>query len=185
MTTTQPVYDAAVGYLRAGWTPTPLRGKIPTQKKWVGLKPSEIDCWSWWVEDARHDGVGIICGRTSGNLVVVDLEDTLVNDAETFSRVLTAAEAAGVAELIRDAFRQACATTPSGGRHLYFTVTDSDTVPGNEKLAYRGNGDDAVLLAETRGEGGQVAAPPGDGRTWRGDSGAGKSVPVTVLAVRL
>ena len=179
MTTTQPVYDAAVGYLRAGWTPTPLRGKIPTQKKWVDFQPSEADCWSWWMEDSRHDGVGVICGRISGNLVVVDIEDTLAGDAPTFSKVLTAARDAGVGGAIKDAARHACATTPSGGLHLYFTVTDSDTVPGNEKLAYRGDGDNAVLLAETRGEGGQVAAPPGDGRTWRDDSGAGKSVPVT------
>lgn len=177
--TTQTAYEAAVAYLRAGWTPTPLRGKIPTQKKWAGLKPSMADCWSWWNEDTRHDGVGIICGRISGNLVVVDIEDTLVGDPETFLRVLEAAGTLGVRTLIADAFTQACADTPSGGRHLYFTVTDSDTVPGNEKLAYRGTGDDAVLLAETRGEGGQVAAPPGGGRTWLGDSGAGKALAVT------
>ena len=41
-----PVYDAAVAYLDAGWTPTPLRGKVPTQKRWVGLKPSKADCWT-------------------------------------------------------------------------------------------------------------------------------------------
>lgn len=178
--TSWPVYDAAIDYLHAGWTPTPLRGKIPTQKKWVGLKPSKVDCWSWWAEDARHDGVGIICGRISNNLVVVDIEDTLTEDAETFARVLQAATAAGVHKQLSDAFSQACASTPSGGRHLYFRVTDTETVPGNEKLAYRGTGDDAILLAETRGEGGQVAAPPGEGRRWQGDSGPGRTLDVTL-----
>ena len=32
-TTGQELYDAALGYLAAGWTPTPLRDKVPTQKR--------------------------------------------------------------------------------------------------------------------------------------------------------
>lgn len=172
------VYDAAVAYLEAGWTPTPLRGKIPTQKRWSGIKPTKADCWTWWMED-HHDGVGIVCGRTSGNLVVIDIEGALVADVERMSRVVSAAGDYGVGHHLTAAFNRACALTPSGGRHLYLTVTDTPNVPGNAKLAFKGNGDTAVLLAETRGEGGQVAAPPGGGRVWAGTSGPGVSIRVT------
>lgn len=173
-------YEAALAYLEAGWTPTPLRGKVPTQKKWSGLQPSKADCYTWWVE-GHHDGVGIVCGATSGNLLVIDIEAELVADLQRMAKVVQAAGEHGVGHHFTAAFNRACALTPSGGRHLYLTITDSDTVPGNEKLAFKGTGDDAVLLAETRGEGGQVAAPPGDGRVWVGSSGPGTALPITSI----
>ena len=173
-----PVYDAAIAYLDAGWAPTPLRDKIPTQKRWTALRPSKPDCWSWWVED-RHNGVGVVCGRISGNLLVVDIESELVADQKRMGSVIQAAEAAGVAGLLTRCFTSSASTTPSGGRHLYFKVIDTEVVPGNEKLAFRGSGDTAILLVETRGEGGQVAAPPGGGREWIGDAGPGRTTDVT------
>lgn len=175
---TWPVYDAAISYLQAGWTPTPLRDKIPTQKKWTDLKPSKPDCWSWWVEE-RHNGVGVVCGRISGKLLVVDIEKELVADDARMVAAINAVDDAGARTALVASFTQSAATTPSGGRHLYFRAIDSETVPGNLKLAFRGHGDDAVLLVETRGEGGQVAAPPGDGRAWIGASGPGVATEVT------
>lgn len=160
-----PAYDAAIEYLDAGWTPTPLRGKVPIKKKWVGLRPSRADCWSWWVEDG-WDGVGVVCGAASANLLVVDIEDRLVKDPERFSRVLDRAGELEVWHLIEGAFKTACASTPSGGLHIFFRLTDTDQVPASEKLAFEGSGNDAILLVETRGEGGQVAAPPAGGRRW-------------------
>lgn len=176
-TTGNALYDAAIGYLAAGWTPTPLRDKIPTQKKWVGITPSAPDCWSWWVDDPRHNGIGIICGQASGGLIVVDIEHELAEDQRRMATVLQSTGGDVTAVLMRS-FSQSAATTPSGGRHLYLRVTDGPTPP-NLKLAFRGAGDDAVLLVETRGEGGQVAAPPGRGRDWIGDSGPGKVTDVT------
>lgn len=177
-TTGNALYDAAIGYLAAGWTPTPLRDKIPTQKRWTGLQPSGADCWSWWVDDPRHNGIGIICGEASGGLLVVDVEHELVEDQARMVRALQAVGNTAAQALLRS-FSQSAATTPSGGRHLYFRVTDTDTVPPNMKLAFRGTGDQAVLLVETRGEGGQVAAPPGAGREWIGDAGPGRATDVT------
>jgi hypothetical protein len=178
-----PLYDAALDYLAHGWTPTPLRAKRPTQKRWVGLKPSGADCWAWWVED-NHDGVGIVCGVISRHLIVVDLEAELVADHQAMVRVMLAAAALGAADLVTQALTESSATTPSQGLHLYFEVTDTETVPGNEKLAFKGTGDKAVLLVETRGEGGQVAAPPGAGREWRGAAGPGKATKVTHAQLR-
>lgn len=176
--TTPPVYDAAIEYLTAGWTPTPLRGKIPTQKQWVGLRPSNADCWAWWV-DGNHDGIGIVCGRISNQLLVADLEGELVSDTQRMRQVLANAADLGVDHLLTQAFAEASAATPSGGRHLFFTIPTLEAIPGNEKLAFKGNGDTAVLLAETRGEGGQVAVPPGNGRAWLHASGPGKAITLT------
>lgn len=171
------LYDAAIEYLAADWTPTPLRDKIPTQKRWTGIVPSGADCWSWWVDDPRHNGIGIICGTTSGGLIVVDIEHELAEDQHRMATVLQAT-GGDITALLMRSFSQSAATTPSGGRHLYFRVTDGPT-PTNMKLAFRGSGDDAVLLVETRGEGGQVAAPPGKGRDWIGTSGPGQATEVT------
>lgn len=176
--TTWPVYDAAIEYLRNGWTPTPLRDKIPTQKRWTNLRPTKPDCWSWWVEE-RHNGVGIVCGAISGNLLVVDIEKELAGDQDRMLRVVAGINNPQAQRQLVQSFTHSAAATPSGGVHLYLRVTDSQTVPGNLKLAFRGSGDDAVLLAETRGEGGQVAAPPGDGRKWIGDAGPGIATEVT------
>ena len=180
-TTGNDLYDAAIAYLEAGWTPTPLRNKIPTQKRWTDIKPSGPDCWVWWVDEAsRHNGIGIICGATSGNLLVVDIEKELVADQPRMGQVLAAVQASDqeAGALLIQSFTQSAATTPSNGRHLYFRVTDAPAPP-NLKLAFQGQGDDAVLLVETRGEGGQVAAPPGDSRLWLGESGPGKVTDVT------
>jgi hypothetical protein len=170
------LYDAALAYIAAGWTPTPLRDKIPTQKRWTQITPSGPDCWAWWVED-NHNGIGIICGAASGNLLVIDIEKELVADRVRIAQVVRDVDPSA-AQALMASFINSAATTPSGGRHLYFRVTDG-TAPGNAKLAFRGTGDDAVLLVETRGEGGQVAAPPGGGRGWIGDSGGGKTTDVT------
>ena len=180
-TTGQELYDAALGYLAAGWTPTPLRDKVPTQKRWVGITPSGADCWSWWIDDPRHNGIGIVCGAASGNLLVVDVEKEMVADPQQTARVMMECRRRDpeAADKLLASFRESAASTPSEGRHLFFAVTDGPA-PANAKLAFRGSGKDAVLLAETRGEGGQVAAPPGEGREWLGTAGPGSATPVTV-----
>lgn len=178
-TTGNDLYDAAITYLNAGWTPTPLRDKVPTQLRWTGLKPSGPDCWVWWVEESkRHNGIGVICGKTSGELLVIDIEKELVADQARMARAITAIGDEAARALLLASFTNSAATTPSNGRHLYLRVTDGPA-PANMKLAFRGTGDEAVLLVETRGEGGQVAAPPGSGRVWIGQAGPGKVTEVT------
>ena len=105
-----PLFDAAITYLEAGWTPTPLRNKVPTQKRWTGIRPSKPDCWAWWVEEKRHNGVGIICGRISGGLLVVDIEAELAADDERMSRVLTNVAQDSAGKLMQSMHARAAAT---------------------------------------------------------------------------
>lgn len=99
--------------------------------------------------------VGIITGKVSGNLEVIDID--LKNDPS--GRIWEDYSA-----LIRDAAPElwdalVVVKTVSGGYHLYYRCK-AVTLPGNSKLAHTETGEDIV---ETRGEGGYVAAPPSPG----------------------
>lgn len=177
------LYDAACTFIDAGWSPIPLRGKVPVTKKWTDAASSKADAYGWWVEDG-HDGIGVACGHLSGGLVVIDIEGRLAADTARMGQVMAHAEDSGVAHLLSDAANRASARTPSGGLHLFLRITDAP-VPGNTKLAYSKIGPgqtakDYALLAETRGEGGQVAVPPAPGRVWLGASGPGSRIDVTM-----
>lgn len=178
------VYEAALTYLRAGWVPTPVVSKVPVLKDWPTNVPSEADVFSHWGE-GKYDAIGIVCGAPSGNLLVIDIEGRMSSDQPRLAAVYAAAVAAGVGELLALAMTSACATTPSGGRHLFLRCTDGP-VPGNVKLCYaRDTENRDYLLAETRGAGGQVAAWPAPGREWMGASGPGVAVPVTSVQLGL
>jgi DNA polymerase III delta prime subunit len=167
--TEHPLVRMGKLYAQLGWSVIPLRGKVPQVHGWTDYRASAADLHSWFVED-RFDGIGIVTGSASGNLAVIDMEAALRGDPQRLLAISTKAKELGVLELLKVASERACALTPSGGCHLVFQIGDG-AVPGNTKLAFRRSAvdepDGYVLLAETRGEGGQVAAPPGAGRSWR------------------
>ena len=177
--TPQELFDAAVAYVEAGWSITPLRGKVPIKVGWTtASRASKADCYSWFIEDG-HTGIGVICGKISGGLSVVDVEGRLLVDTARMARVLERAQVNGSYAHLEAAFNKAITNTPSGGCHLSFEITDGE-VPPNRKLAYAKTSDGDQLLAETRGEGGQVAAPPGVGRVWRRSTIPGGRIKVTL-----
>jgi Bifunctional DNA primase/polymerase, N-terminal/AAA domain len=177
-------YQAALEYIRAGWMPTPLVSKVPVLKDWPTRVLSEADAYGLWGE-GKYDGIGIICGSQSGQLLVIDIECRMATDRERMAAVFQAATEAGVGPLVAAAATQASASTPSGGRHLFLRCIDGP-VPGNVKLCYARDeqGRDS-LLAEVRGQGGQVAAPPALNREWLGTSGPGMAIPVTSVQLGL
>lgn len=179
------VYAAALAYLRAGWTPTPVVSKVPVLQDWPTRTVSEADAYSFWGE-GTYTGIGIVCGAPSGNLLVIDIEGRLAGDQQRLAAIWAKAAELGVDQLLGAAMSGACATTPSGGRHLFLRCTDGP-VPGNVKLCYRleDDGRTTSLLAETRGAGGQVAAWPAPGREWLGTSGPGSALPVTSVQLGL
>lgn len=179
------VYAAALAYLRAGWTPTPVVSKVPVLQDWPTRTVSEADAYSFWGE-GTYTGIGIVCGAPSGNLLVVDIEGRLAGDQQRLAAIWAKAAELGVDQILGAAMSGACATTPSGGRHIFLRCTDGP-VPGNVKLCYRleDDGRTTSLLAETRGAGGQVAAWPAPGREWLGTSGPGSAMPVTSVQLGL
>lgn len=142
----------------------------------------------------RYDGVGIICGKISGNLEMLELEGratgSLALDAIRFE-----VQARGIEQLwemlLNDGYAE---WTPSGGIHfLYRVPVESFEVPGNTKIARRlatpeeleAKPDDRYkTLAETRGEGGYVIVAPSGGTvhpsgdTWSTFAGKIGHIPV-------
>lgn len=94
-------------------------------------------------------GIGIVCGRVSGNLELLDFDD----GGSRFEPWFCAIPRYLCSRLVIE-------STPSGGRHVYYRVTDGYSVPGNRKLAMKPDGH---VLIETRGEGGYVKCAPSTG----------------------
>jgi len=138
---TNDMVSIAQGYLQRGYSVIPVLGKraacawkIYTQKL-----ASTADISYWWSKGEENPpNIGIICGRISGNLLVVDL------DGES---AVTA---------YHEAFPELCETltvrTGSGrGEHLYYRT---DALPPSSRVQMCGG------LVELRGEGCYVVAPP-------------------------
>lgn len=114
-------------------------------------------------------GLGIICGRGSGNLEVIDVDHK--NDpkpVKTLSNDFVELIEEHNPELLR---KLVIVCTPTGGLHLYYRC---DTVKKNTKLARRyatpeeleaKPGEKVKVLIETRGLGGFVVCPPTPGYT--------------------
>jgi len=109
------------------------------------------------------DGVGIFCGRASGNLEMVELEGRSADLLAVLERL---AVERGLSELWQR-FEAGCSdTSPSGGIHWYLRVGDGPAL-GNTKLAERPGSTPGQtdVLAETRGQGGWVVVAGSFGRT--------------------
>ena len=98
---------------------------------------------------ARAEGIGIVCGKVSGNLELLDFDD----GGSAFEPWFC-----GIPEYL--AKRLVVEQSPSGGKHVYYRVAEEYAVPGNRKLAMKADGH---VLIETRGEGGFVKCAPSKG----------------------
>jgi hypothetical protein len=126
-------WDDRQGREQATWKP--YQTQPPT--------PEEVQAWC-----SQRVGLGIIAGRVSGNLEVLDFDAH-----ELFAPWYDMVEefAPGLVQ------RLPLVKTPSNGRHVYYRCK---TISGNQKLAQRLEADGKVkTLIETRGEGGYVIAP--------------------------
>lgn len=107
----------------------------------------------------------------------IDIEGRAVTDG-TWQKVLDAAAAAGLDDLLGKVMAGYHETTPSSGVHLLWRCA---TVEGNQKLASRphpdGQGEDALI--ETRGPGGFLVVAPSAG--YQRQAGAPASV-VTITS---
>lgn len=126
----------------------------------------------FWSHTQRRDGVGIICGKVSGNLEMLELEGRATNSL-AIDAIVFECQARGI-DWLWDMFTLSGYSewTPSGGLHILYRIHDHD-VPGNTKVARRpataeelaANPDDKLkVMAETRGEGGFVIVAPSGGK---------------------
>lgn len=152
------VNRAAKEYLSRGlsviWIPSE-GGKVPKirWKQYQDIKPNpeQIDTFFPPTEPDRN--LAIICGKVSGNLEVIDVDqkhDTTGTLVDTYLRLIED-------QLPELYSRLRITRTPSGGCHIYHRC---DTIEGNLKIANNTKGE---TLIETRGEAGYILAPPSKG----------------------
>jgi hypothetical protein len=160
--------EAARIYRAAGLSVVP--NKVETKYPPITWTPhkerlaTDEEMRSWW---PKWDGIGLVCGKVSGNLELIDFDNKGGRDiALVFQewRKLLEEEAPGLFD------RLTIVRTQRQGFHVPFRCPGVET-PGNLKLARIKNGSAEVLtLIETRGEGGQFLTVPSPGyRLMAGD----------------
>lgn len=140
-------------YSACGLSVIPIRtdGSKAPAVEWKAYQTNRADekVFHDWYSTANNYGIGIVCGGVSGSLEVIDFDD-----ASTLKPWLQFIINSGAKDL---ANRLVINKTPKGYHALYRCP---GAIEPNRKLARRkGEGGDAIVLIETRGEGGYVIAP--------------------------
>ena len=130
--------EAALAYCAQGWSVIPIRDKKPCLLEWkpFQLHRSNERAIHWWFEHQCPDAwVAVICGRVSGNLAVLDIDDPCLAE-----------------RLIQDGLDKTTrlVRTPSGGAHLYLKETQAHS--RSRPLISN--------VADLKAEGGYIVVPP-------------------------
>ena len=166
----------ALGYLDAGIAVVPPRedGTKRPDGTWRQYEhePPHRDTVARWYANPR-DGIGAVCGASSGHLEMLELEGRAV-DAGLWERLKTAIDNDGLGGVLARITEGYMERSPSGGIHLLFRVPEG--AKGNQKLARTIDPDTASIevLIETRGQGGFTILAPSGGKVH--DTGKGWTV---------
>ena len=170
------IVEAALTWYDAGCSVIPIRAdgtKKPTLE-WKHFMVEQVkrSQLQRWFEHQPELGIGVICGKISGNLEMLELEGRACS-GNVLDQIFEELDAVGHGDVFDQLMQGGYAEwTPSGGLHFLYRV-DGHDVPGNTKVARRPateeelaeNPKDKVkVLAETRGEGGYVVVAPSRGR---------------------
>src|SRR5262245_60758345 len=129
--------EATLQYAGHGWSVLPCRDKVPLVRGGVHAATRDLATIERWLHTWPQANVAIACGAPSG-IVVVDIDDP-----------------SQVPELLD--LQTLAASTPSGGRHLYFRYAE-----GTRHRVFD--------WGELRSDGLYVVAPPASGREWISNS---------------
>lgn len=160
-----PIHAAAIAFAEAGVSVVPAamdgsKSPLGSWKKYQLTHADREQLDAWFSGSAT--GLGIITGKVSGNLEMVELEGRAVAEG-CLDEIKEIAMNSGLADLWTIISTGYVELTPSGGIHFLWRIAD-EPVPGNTKLARRTGENDSVLVyAETRGEGGFVVTAPSYG----------------------
>lgn len=142
-------------YRAAGLSVIPVgTDKRPLIGSWTRLQkelPSEDEISAW----GSSQGIAVIAGAVSGNLVCVDVDTKHDSQGTVFQEIQDTLKEWGHTELLE---KCAIERTPSGGWHILFRAP---FVVGCEKLA-RDKGQKEAMI-ETKGEGGYFVCAPTPG----------------------
>jgi putative DNA primase/helicase len=186
VTTPAEVYEAALAWYRAGFCVIPpvttgRKAPLGVWKDYQAERPTSATMRLWYDHGPDDQyGVGLLTGRVSGDLEMLELEGVVAEDNEFMEEIDGKIRRAGLGDLwdlLHDGYHE---FTPSAGMHLLYRIGDHP-VPGNTKIAQRpkdpadytdkdretmARTPKAVImetLIETRGEGGYVIVAPSQG----------------------
>jgi hypothetical protein len=135
---------------------------LPTWKEFQDRQPTQDELLGWFNNETIQ-GLGVITGRISGNLEMLELEGRAVAD-KMHLQIAEIATSSGLADVWEKINAGYVEMTPSGGLHWLYRL--ESPVAGNLKLARRpGENGGVEVLAETRGEGGFSICAPSTGTT--------------------
>jgi len=155
------------------------RPGLSSWKEFQDRQPTQDELLAWF-NNEQVQGLGVITGPISGNLLMIEFEGRAV-EQKLHLRAAEAIKSAGFADLwqsIVDGYTEA---TPSGGIHFLVKV-DGPAIDGNTKLASK-PGEDGGCLIETRAAGGfSICAPSGgtahpSGKSWSMIAGSIETIP--------
>lgn len=146
------VLTAANWYAEHGFSVIPVKAdgsKSPSHSGWAKYRtePADLSTREKWFRVAGLVGIGVCPGPASGNLVVLDFENHGESAYFEWYKRLTP-ELRAVADTVPTV------VTPSGGRHVWVRLTESQ--PGAKLARYAEKGKTKI---EIRGEGHQVLVP--------------------------
>lgn len=146
---TDPLLDHALSLHAAGVAVLPVRddgSKAPAVdwKPYITTGPDEPQVRAWFTGTTH--GLGIITGAVSGHLEMTELEGRA---ATALPDLRALAIDTGLGDLWDTITRGWVETSPSGGFHFHYRLTDG-AVPGNTKLARRPSTDDELAAWKAR-----------------------------------
>jgi hypothetical protein len=170
--------------------PTANDGSKRPAFAWQGFQehlPIADELLSWFKDGV--DGIGVITGKVSGNLEMLELEGRAVAEKMHLD-VAEIANNSGLGDLWQRLNQGYVELTPSGGLHWLYRVSDG-ILPGNTKLARKpGENGGVDVWAETRSEGGFTITAPSGGSThpsggnWTLIGGSIETIPTITMAER-
>ena len=187
------VAEKAAAIYAAGVQPWPVSHngtKAPRGEGWstedLPERLSEADTLEMFKTD--DTGLGVICGKVSGNLELFEFEGRFVN-SDGYNEFLSRCQDEGLGELLTRLQTGYEAVSPTGGIHLMFR-TEGPAL-GNTKLARRPSTPEELefnpeartqVLIETRGEGGFAVFMGSNGKvhpsggSWKRKDGGPRSI---------
>jgi hypothetical protein len=172
--TAQPENDqlitAAREWYEAGYCVVPANddgGKRP----WAGWRDFQNERPDWaytesLLSSGRYTAIGVICGASSGNVEMIEIEGPLDLALTRLTAVVEQSKRYAEIDLPDLLARIAIGCveqSAGGGLHFFVRITDGPAL-GNTKLAMIGQGKDRKVVSETRGQGGFVIVAPSPGR---------------------
>lgn len=154
----------ALEFYIQGIVPLPVnrhRQKAPAVSSWTQYQkemPSKEQIIEWFT---KADGLGVLCGQISGNLLMIELEGRAAT-LQTIDLLTHRAKENNIIDLFERLNSGYVERSPSGG--LHWLLKSEGLIPGNEKFARRIDENGVIsVLAESRGEGGFVVVAPTSG----------------------